>query len=424
MILLFYTHLITFVTAIPVLLLAMAYFIRNRGGTLKPTVLSCVIAAGCLPWLIGSGILHATAGIPPGWKLLELPWDIIAPILKRPKHIILVLLGVILVLPVRRRLFHHVGATSAQTLALLLLVLWTICGYLGFQFLMPAASHFPNRMTLSFIGPCLLLEAIVVGVLAQAFSHRWGIIAGCLVLSMGVWQAGNLQTLIHIGPMLERYHNLDAVVKHLDTMTFTRGTKLYATPNNHLTLTFYTGLPFVSVAPVRKSFLDEYRGPIVIIEAVDYPERFFVRRTLQQAEKPKDPQVLEKWVPILQTYKLRSRLSKMTATVIPPLEPLPDFAVRALEMQRSPRRRYYNLIPMMRGFEVFDYATWWPVFMYRFVGPLERMGENLNYRDRIRNATAELVKDAYCVIYQSQEPVRRSRDAHAGSVLSIGSNID
>jgi hypothetical protein len=39
---------------------------------------------------------------------------------------------------------------------------------------------------------------------------------------------------------------------------------------------------------------------------------------------------------------------------------------------------------MFRGFEVRDYVRWWPVYFYRFVDPLSRLGPNLNYLDRGR----------------------------------------
>ena len=48
--------------------------------------------------------------------------------------------------------------------------------------------------------------------------------------------------------------------------TLEAGTKLYAFPNSHLLLTYYLGLPVQSIAPVRKSFLDEYPGDIILLE--------------------------------------------------------------------------------------------------------------------------------------------------------------
>lgn len=60
-------------------------------------------------------------------------------------------------------------------------------------------------------------------------------------------------------------------------------------------------------------------------------------------------------------------------------------------------------MPMLRGLENSGY-TWWPIFMYRFVGFSEQMGDRLNYRDRLRNSTAELVKDSGFVVYRSDYP--------------------
>jgi hypothetical protein len=43
--------------------------------------------------------------------------------------------------------------------------------------------------------------------------------------------------------------------------------------------------------------------------------------------------------------------------------------------------------PIFKGYPLTDYR-WWQVFYYRFVNPEARMGPNLNYADRIRNAEA------------------------------------
>src|SRR5260370_40915476 len=62
------------------------------------------------------------------------------------------------------------------------------------------------------------------------------------------------------------WNNLTSLAAYLDRQEIRSTTKLYASPNEHLTLTFYTGRPFQSIAPVRTCFLDTYRCDIVYVE--------------------------------------------------------------------------------------------------------------------------------------------------------------
>jgi hypothetical protein len=58
------------------------------------------------------------------------------------------------------------------------------------------------------------------------------------------------------------------------------------------------------------------------------------------------------------------------------------------------RRRGCNT-PLLRGYELRTWADWWPLFFYRFVGPEARMGNKLNYADRIKSARAEILPTAW-----------------------------
>jgi hypothetical protein len=47
-----------------------------------------------------------------------------------------------------------------------------------------------------------------------------------------------------------------------------------------------------------------------------------------------------------------------------------------------------------------DYSWWWQIFAYRFVDPLSRSGENLNYWPRMKNATLNVLPSLW-VVYRS-----------------------
>ena len=54
---------------------------------------------------------------------------------------------------------------------------------------------------------------------------------------------------------------------------------------------------------------------------------------------------------------------------------------------------------MVRNFELRDWSDWWPLFFYRFVDPQSRMGANLNYAERIREAHAEVLPTSWVIFH-------------------------
>ena len=53
-------------------------------------------------------------------------------------------------------------------------------------------------------------------------------------------------------------------------MRLNKDTKFFAAPNSHLIWTVYTGLPVQSIAPVRRQFLNDYRGDVFYIDSPDW----------------------------------------------------------------------------------------------------------------------------------------------------------
>src|SRR5439155_11128272 len=128
----------------------------------------------------------------------------------------------------------------------------------------PAASYFYKRLTLAVVGPGVVWAAVVLAATARAWKPRWAIVVAPLAFALLV-VVGNLVSLT----FLEEPDRLNAyiAVERLRAMTFTPDTRFYCTPNDQLTLTFLSGLPVQSIAPVRKSFLDTYPGPMLIIDS-------------------------------------------------------------------------------------------------------------------------------------------------------------
>ena len=66
--------------------------------------------------------------------------------------------------------------------------------------------------------------------------------------------------------------------------------------------------------------------------------------------------------------------------------------------------------PVMRGFDIPNFATWWPIFFYRFVDPLSRSGEHLNYAERIKSAHADVLPSGW-VVFDCPATVRRGKSS-------------
>src|SRR5262249_32992225 len=183
-----------------------------------------------------------------------------------------------------------------------------------------------------------------------------------------------------------------------DTLDRVRGldvqprTRLYATPNYHLPLMFYTGLPIQSVAPVRKSFLDNYEGELLIVEAGPRYEPLTwqeIQQTLSATDHLASEAEARRLETLLVTRLLREDLSRRVARVTPELEPGQGFFQPLLLAQRvktadAVLRSVEKLgNPMFKGFALPDYLTCWQTFFYRFVNPEARTGKKLNYAERV-----------------------------------------
>ena len=190
------------------------------------------------------------------------------------------------------------------------------------------------------------------------------------------------------------------VIERLRGLDFGPDSRLYATPNHHLVLTFYTGMPVQSVAPIRRSFLDRYEGEIVILEAGPRHEPLTageIQQVLVAAGCPASEDEVRQLEQSLPGRLLREELRGRVAALAGPEEPLSK-CLPALE--HAQRRKTGEAVarytegmgnPMFRGFPTPDYLTCWQTFYYRFVDPEARTGPGLNYADRIRDAEAAVL---------------------------------
>jgi hypothetical protein len=189
--------------------------------------------------------------------------------------------------------------------------------------------------------------------------------------------------------------------------------KVYASPSYNHVLTFYSGKPIQSLAPVRKSFLDNYPGEIVYIE-----QRFlweFTRPSPQDIAAVRDEgaSISPSQVQALASRYARETTRPYVREVHPPLEPLPPLVEQMMAHTRAYAKERADIeerewadkeLPFFRGFKIRRASDLWQTFFYRLVDPEKRSGPNFNAADRLRNADAYFLPSAYTVVFYSPEP--------------------
>lgn len=411
-VLLFHTHLLSFFTATVMAALSMPVIIhRHKDWLSKMFVFGVIVGAGTLPWIIVTGFYQHQSRIPRAWQLLDMPSDLLRyPPLNfwyaAPGLIILML---VIAASRSRRVFEDSSASTRRLrpivlyLVVLYLVGWAVVGYATFLLCIPAVSFTTGRLNLSYWGPLFLLFAIVTAagarVLAPKLSPGVSALFTSLLMLLIFLGAGHSLDLSR-GPGNGNWKVYAAVFQQLDSMHLDSATRLYAAPNSHLVFSFYSGLPIQDITPVRKSYLDAYRGDIIYIDpGVTLPTGILDAERVREAALRHgynlSPDAAEE-----ASVRLRSRTYReaMVEEVAPgqpsDLEALPAFAGGLMAAHRSEvaftfANFGYELVT--RGFEVRDWSDWFAVLKYRFVDPQARRGIHANYADRLKGADAMIV---------------------------------
>jgi hypothetical protein len=404
-VLLFHTHLLSFVAACATFGLIALWGAWRPGVPLKLLSFAGVVAAGVLPWVALTGFAASARGVPMAHTLLG--WDAVPGLLRVlgpftiPAAVTLAwiaadpwLRGKV---PARyldpfaghRKVFRFLGA-------------WAAVGLFTFIAGAPAVSFFYGRLVLTILVPGFLFGALLCAAGARVVAPRFpSLVAPALFVAVVVLSGqGTLAGRTTYAAPLPYFD----VIEHLRGIDFAPGTRIYATPNHHLVLTFYTGLPVQSVAPVRKSYLDCYGGELLIIEAGPRFEPLTgaeIRQVLSADGVPFTDDEIAGLEQLLVTRLLREELSGRVAAVTPGLEPAPPGLDALLTYQRRKtadavwRRLEREGNPMFKGFRLPDHGAYWQVFYYRFVDPESRTGKQLTYAGRIRDAHVTVLPEGW-----------------------------
>ncbi len=401
---LFHTHLLSFAIASTATAAMIPFWIGKRRIVFKASLTGAIVAIAALPWLLATGYLRHLGEIPGAWPLLVFPDDFLRYLRGREDYaflflIVLCAVGAYFLRPrklpriVRESIAHHRPA-------IILSLVWIVTGFVFWVRLMPAASFFVNRLSLPILVPGLLLVSVVFAYAARLVYRRGRVLLAPALFALFLLVSGRLW---YVSPVHEFTVPGDyAPVALLKDLELKQGTKLYVTPSDQLVLSYYTGLPFQSIAPVRRSYLESCPRPIVLVERVhrwcetDDPLGW---QGLQEAALRAGVVLDEKDARAL-AHRLITRIDRedevaRVARLVPPLEEIPSWVAEAVAEQRRLEKFEYaemhrqRTLPIVLGaYTLGSWSDWWPIFFYRFVDPESRMGDRLNYAGRLGEATA------------------------------------
>jgi hypothetical protein len=401
--LLFHTHALSAVTVAVVLVAALPLARGQPRLWLRVAVAGGVAGVIIVPWALWSGLIGHMAYLPPARDYLSLrtvlsSWPNTDPVVLLNSGIGLVWFGTATLLGERigerwRRPF--LDHASAFYFALV----WTVLAYAVFIGLVPAASYFVTRIKLAVAVPGLLLNTVVVAAASRSLLPR---MPGAPIAGMAVLLALSRQ----MPPAVSQpepdpsEHRVAWLVR---SWALAPEARVYAEPNAHLTLTYYSGRPIQSISPVRKTWLDGFASDLVIIngpwyEALDPGE---VRRIARAKGRE-----LSLAAAVLRVEELRwlvpaIDLLPRVAEVRPPPHPLDDLdtalvaAVR--EKTRSVVSRFAAATPLANSPPQEEWRDFWQYFFYWFAQPLSRIGPGLNYAGRLRTARAHVLSSGWIV---------------------------
>jgi hypothetical protein len=404
--LLFHTHILA--CAILVLLsVATAPWTLRHDRAWRHTLLAAgILAIGTVPWILATGFLETAEKIPSAWSLLDFPRDLTLYVGDRLDVVagLLVAFAVFVGVAFHNRILPQPlrNALRNRVMAYAFLAAWLLIAFLAFHRMIPAASFFFERMTLLVEVPGILLASMVVADAAKAVGPRWAFVAAPATMMLFLVVTDRIPTgnqPQRLDPVLTRKIIVEAASRNPGPET-----RLYATPNDHLVLQYYTGLPFQSIAPVRASFLDSWPGPVVLAERFPLglaPSEDAVREALVRSGLPADDSEVGLWRSRIHSRSARKDATARYREVIPPLDDMQqapelrrlvnDFSVLQQEEADFSYLKYQRMFPPFRGFTVRSHRDWWHTFFYRFVDPVARNVEGSNHANRLSDARAEFV---------------------------------
>lgn len=300
-----------------------------------------------------------------------------------------------------------------------MLLTWAAIATAVYYTFTPPASLFPQRLSLSLFVPGFLFLSMAMADGMRTLSRRLSLFLTPALALVFLATSG----LLHSLP--SDPHAFDKIAKTFETLNCLNlrpDAKVYASPSYNHVLTFYSGKPIQSVAPVRRTFLDSYPGEIVYIE-----QRFMwefaapSEEDIAAAQAEGAPLGADE-VQALASRYAREQTRPYVREVHPPIEPLSPGAAKLMAQTRAFAEKLADIeqhewedleLPFFQGFEIRRASDLWQTFFYRLVDPEQRTGPMFNAANRLRVADAYFLPSAYTVIFYSPKPaegISASRD--------------
>ena len=263
---LFHVHSLSAVTMSVVYVAALPLARRQPRLWLRVLTAGTVGGLLVLPWAAWSGLLGHTAHVPAARHYLDLPTLLGSLPSTDPAVLATASFGLAWWAIARVR-GHHLRdrwrrPIVEESAGLYFAVVWLTLSYLVFAALMPAASYFVNRLKLVVAVPGLLFITLVTAALSRAVrpASRFLPVIGVSALLV---LAGQLPPrLTAEGPD----HGFRRLLSSIRSWSLGPRGRIFASPNDHLTLTYYSGRPVQSIGPVRREWLDRFTGDLIVIE--------------------------------------------------------------------------------------------------------------------------------------------------------------
>lgn len=414
-VLLFHTHLIACVIMGIMMGFLLPNMLRHQRIWAKFTAMGLIFSAGTVPWIIFTGFLDMFGKYQKAIGIMKFPEDLW--LYFKDKGDILILLGFFLLYGASMMAFHKIVPKHFSEPFIrhrhvyVFLLVWLLISYALFILIIPAPSFFLKRMLMLHLVPGILLGALLFADVCRIFSRRKTVFLSVAMMLLFLGISGRIVRPGFFGNVPRSTMNL---INYLRFQSFEKSTKLYASPNSHLILQYYAGLPVQSIAPVNKEYLDNYEGPIVFIERIwigKIPDWKMIQQKAQSncMEMVLSEQEAKRWARRFHTRPLRKELLKKGYQIFPALEEIPESfqsIEKSLEDERNRWIDQYSKLEtsrllILRGYSVKSQADWWQTYFYRFVNPLSRKDSHANYADRLFNGKAVILPDSERVIYYS-----------------------
>jgi hypothetical protein len=394
---LFHTHLLSFMILGAVLLANVPFTMNHPRWSSKLVLTWVIVIAGITPWAYWTNFFEVSTRTPMAWPLLAFPGDFVFWFTTRKAFmgaigfvIALVLLSVSFP---RHRYARRIIEAVGDGKAFYFTLTWFVGAYLAFIFLSPAASFVKTRLMLVLAVPGYLLFALCVAIGARTITPRFSIALAPLVVLLFFSLRG---AATFSGPPPATPGGVEAFVDLATHWALAPTTKIYAWPDENLLLTYISGLPIQSIAPVRKQFLDAYPGDVIFVET----GTLYAARPLAEVQTIASAQGVTLTLEAarqaalrVQRFGAREYVRDLVKDVWPPSEPIGPIdralIARYTEQTLQAGMETAAQYRLLHGFAPTSRMTshLLPVY-YWFVNPEMHLGDRLNYRNRIRDATA------------------------------------